>query len=213
MLYLSYELSTLIFDQVCSYKCGKIKLFWWLCSWLLQFIIPMFQRGGHSPWGSGYPCTGQLKGCPSTPNSVYSCSIPNQMQCSSTFCIAFSQLARWLLSRKQKVKTKPIRACFILSALSENQWIVPLKKKVPAGRRLYLKTSQSTSLLGSRMNGSRNMQTGFRYMSLLEPSAWYVLEPSKFHSGISEKTISTQSIMTKSISCKVRPGFSTFSSS
>lgn len=30
------------------------------------------------------------------------------------------------------------------------------------------------------------MAEGMRYMSLLEPSAWYVLEPSKFHSGRSE---------------------------
>lgn len=57
---------------------------------------------------------------------------------------------------------------------------------VPAGKRLYLRTSQRTSLLGSSVNGSLNMQTGMRYMSLLEPSAWYVLEPSKFHSGTSD---------------------------
>lgn len=59
-------------------------------------------------------------------------------------------------------------------------------KTVPAGKRLYFRTSQMTSLLGSRVNGSLNMRTGTRYMSLLEPSAWYVLEPSKFHSGMSE---------------------------
>lgn len=56
---------------------------------------------------------------------------------------------------------------------------------VPAGKRLYLRTSQRTSLFGSRLNGSLNMLTGMRYMSLLEPSAWNVLEPSKFHSGTS----------------------------
>lgn len=57
---------------------------------------------------------------------------------------------------------------------------------LPAGFRLYLRTSQRTSLLGSRVNGSRNMWTGMRNISLLEPSAWQVLEPSKFHSGMSE---------------------------
>lgn len=57
----------------------------------------------------------------------------------------------------------------------------------PAGLRLYMSTSQSTSLLGSFLNGSLNMATGIRNMSLLEPSDWYVLEPSKFHSGRSEK--------------------------
>lgn len=53
----------------------------------------------------------------------------------------------------------------------------------PAGFRLYLKTSQNTSLLGSLRKGSRNMAAGTRYMSLLEPSDWKVLDPSKFHSG------------------------------
>lgn len=57
----------------------------------------------------------------------------------------------------------------------------------PAGWRLYVSTSQSTSLLGSFLNGSLNRATGIRNMSLLEPSDWYVLEPSKFHSGRSEK--------------------------
>lgn len=55
--------------------------------------------------------------------------------------------------------------------------------RVPAGLRLYLSTSQSTSLLGSFLNGSLNMAAGIRNMSLLEPSDWYVLDPSKFHSG------------------------------
>lgn len=54
---------------------------------------------------------------------------------------------------------------------------------LPAGIRLYLSTSHSTSLLGSLLKGSLNMATGIRNMSLLEPSDWYVLEPSKFHSG------------------------------
>lgn len=53
----------------------------------------------------------------------------------------------------------------------------------PADWRLYLKTSQRTSLLGSLRKGSRNIAAGRRYMSLLEPSDWKVLEPSKFHSG------------------------------
>lgn len=57
---------------------------------------------------------------------------------------------------------------------------------VPAGKRLYFRTSQRTSLFGSSVNGSLKMRTGLRYMSLLEPSAWYVLEPSKFHSGMSD---------------------------
>ena len=35
-------------------------------------------------------------------------------------------------------------------------------------------------------NGSLKIATGCRYMSELEPSAWYVLEPSKFHTGQSE---------------------------
>lgn len=50
---------------------------------------------------------------------------------------------------------------------------------------MYFSTSQSTSLLGSRQKGSLNMRTGTRNMSLLEPSACAVLEPSKFHSGTS----------------------------
>lgn len=50
---------------------------------------------------------------------------------------------------------------------------------------MYFSTSHSTSLLGSRQKGSLNMQTGTRNMSLLEPSACAVLEPSKFHSGTS----------------------------
>ena len=53
----------------------------------------------------------------------------------------------------------------------------------PAGFRLYFRTSQNTSLLGSLRKGSRNMAAGTRYMSLLEPSDCKVLEPSKFHSG------------------------------
>lgn len=57
----------------------------------------------------------------------------------------------------------------------------------PAGFLLYFSTSQSTSLLGSRQKGSLNMQTGTRNMSLLEPSACAVLEPSKFHSGTSAR--------------------------
>lgn len=52
---------------------------------------------------------------------------------------------------------------------------------------MYFSTSQSTSLLGSRQKGSLNMQTGTRNMSLLEPSACAVLEPSKFHSGTSAR--------------------------
>lgn len=50
---------------------------------------------------------------------------------------------------------------------------------------MYFSTSHSTSLLGSRQKGSLNIQTGTRNMSLLEPSACAVLEPSKFHSGTS----------------------------
>lgn len=57
----------------------------------------------------------------------------------------------------------------------------------PAGFLLYFSTSQSTSLLGSRQKGSLNMRTGTRNMSLLEPSACAVLEPSKFHSGTSAR--------------------------
>lgn len=57
-----------------------------------------------------------------------------------------------------------------------------------------MSTSQRTSLFGSRVNGSLNMQTGTRYMSLLEPSAWEVLEPSKFHSGMSEGGIQTAGV-------------------
>ena len=60
-----------------------------------------------------------------------------------------------------------------------------MKSLSPAGLRLYLRTSHRTSLLGSKVKGSLNIQTGMRNMSLLEPSAWSVLEPSKFHSGIS----------------------------
>lgn len=70
-------------------------------------------------------------------------------------------------------------------------------KIVPAGKRLYFRTSQRTSLLGSRVNGSLNMRTGMRNMSLLEPSAWYVLEPSKFHSGISDRVSSNKRLSLK----------------
>lgn len=57
-----------------------------------------------------------------------------------------------------------------------------------------MRTSHRTSLFGSRVNGSLNMQTGTRYMSLLEPSAWEVLEPSKFHSGMSEGGVHTAGV-------------------
>ena len=63
----------------------------------------------------------------------------------------------------------------------------------PAGFRLYLKTSQNTSLLGSLQKGSRNMAGGTRYMSLLEPSDLKVLEPSKFHLGNSSMHLGSES--------------------
>lgn len=138
-----------------------------------------------SPWGAGNPFVGQLKGCPSIPRSVYSCSMPNQIQCSLTCSITLLQLARWLVSKKEKKQQN-------LFVLNLTAWNYDKKTwtdlwKLPAGKRLYLRTSQRTSLLGSRVNGSLNMRAGTRYMSLLEPSAWYVLEPSKFHSGISDE--------------------------
>lgn len=58
-----------------------------------------------------------------------------------------------------------------------------LNKTSPARFRLYFRTSHKTSLLGSRVKGSLNILTGIKNMSLLEPSDWPVLDPSKFHSG------------------------------
>lgn len=49
---------------------------------------------------------------------------------------------------------------------------------LPAGLPLYLKTSHITSLFLPIRKGSLYSATGWRYMSELEPSAWYVLEPS-----------------------------------
>lgn len=48
-----------------------------------------------------------------------------------------------------------------------------------------LRVSHNTILFFPRLKGSRNIATGRRYTSLLQPSAWYVLEPSKFHIGSS----------------------------
>ena len=122
----------------------------------------------NSPWGDGYPRAGHLKGYPSIPKSVYSCSIPNQMQWSLTSSITLLQLARWLDSRQEKVKPEKSRLSWAHWMASETHDL----KKVPAAKRLYLRTSQRTSLFGSRVKGSLNMRTGMRYMSLLEPSAW-----------------------------------------
>lgn len=58
---------------------------------------------------------------------------------------------------------------------------------LPAGSRVCLSTSHSTSLFGSKRKGSLNIQTGISSMSLLCPLDWPVLEPSKFHSGRSVK--------------------------
>ena len=140
-----------------------------------------------SPWGAGYPLGGQLNGCPSIPRSVYSCSMPNQMLCSLTCSITLLQLCRWLVSsqdtKSDQLVCLELPECYYETkdmAMDGNVNIVP------AGKRLYFRTSQRTSLFGSSVNGSLKMRTGLRYMSLLEPSAWYVLEPSKFHSGMSD---------------------------
>lgn len=61
-----------------------------------------------APWGAGYPLAGQLYGCPSIPRRVYSCSMPNQMQCSFTCSITFLQLALWLVSEQQGRKQTAI---------------------------------------------------------------------------------------------------------
>lgn len=110
--------------------------------------------------------------------------MPNQMQCSFTCSITLLQLARWLVSTGQERDSSEREQVYVRNRLKK----VKSEAIVPAGIRLYLRTSQRTSLLGSRENGSLNMRTGLRYMSLLEPSDWYVLEPSKFHSGISAQT-------------------------
>lgn len=61
-----------------------------------------------APWGAGYPLAGQLYGCPSTPRRVYSCSMPNQMQCSFTCSITFLQFALWLVSEQQERKQSAV---------------------------------------------------------------------------------------------------------
>ena len=43
--------------------------------------------------------------------------------------------------------------------------------------------SHRTNLFFPLLNGSLNKATGWRYTSLFEPSAWFVLEPSKFQMG------------------------------
>lgn len=79
------------------------------------------QRGekmtADSPWGAGNPFVGQLKGCPSIPRSVYSCSMPNQIQCSLTCSITLLQLARWLVSKK---KEKNQQSLFVLNLTAWN---------------------------------------------------------------------------------------------
>ena len=44
-----------------------------------------------------------------------------------------------------------------------------------------------TSLLAPLLKGSLNIATGCRYISEFDPSAWYVLDPSKFQTGHSTK--------------------------
>lgn len=140
-----------------------------------------------SPWGAGYPLGGQLNGCPSIPKSVYSCSMPNQMLCSLICSITLLQLCRWLVSSRDRKSDQLV--CPELPGCYYEKKDIAVDgnvNNVPAGKRLYFRTSQRTSLFGSSVNGSLKMRTGLRYMSLLEPSAWYVLEPSKFHSGMSD---------------------------
>lgn len=116
------------------------------------------------------------------------------MECSLTSSITLLQLIRWLVSRKWRKKWVDLVHSELIMTFGDRN-----VTNVPAGKRLYLKTSQRTSLFGSRVNGSLNMQTGMRYMSLLEPSAWYVLEPSKFHSGMSDKMNSPKEMICDSL--------------
>lgn len=136
---------------------------------MLALVLAAVGRDYLAPWGAGYPLAGQLYGCPSTPRRVYSCSMPNQMQCSFTCSITLVQLALWLVSENKPAVTLLVpsrRSNFHQEDGDGGETFLP------AGNRLYLRTSQSTSLFGSRVNGSLNMLTGTRYMSLLEPSAW-----------------------------------------
>lgn len=73
----------------------------WPCAWLNK---EEWNLAADSPWGAGYPFVGQPKGYLSVPKSVYSCSMPNHKACSLTFSITFLQLARWLVSIKQRQK-------------------------------------------------------------------------------------------------------------
>ena len=50
-----------------------------------------------------------------------------------------------------------------------------------------------TPAVGSLWKGSQNMAAGTRYMSLLDPSDWKVLEPSEFHSGDSSTHLGSES--------------------
>lgn len=61
-----------------------------------------------APWGAGKPLAGQLKGWPSMPSRVYSCSMPNQMQCSFTCSITSLQRTLLLVSEQQARKAAAI---------------------------------------------------------------------------------------------------------
>ena len=130
------------------------------------------------PCGPGKPLEGQPKGCPSVPRIVYSCSMPNKGCWFSTISMIFLHVKRRLVS---------VQKCHLVITkryLNKGNH-TSRSPALPAGFRLYFSTSHRTSLLGSLRNGSRNIAEGIKYISLLEPSDWYVLEPSKFHSGSS----------------------------
>jgi hypothetical protein len=57
------------------------------------------------------------------------------------------------------------------------------KESLPCGVLSYLYVSAMTSLFLPPKNGSRKIVHGLINTSELEPSAWPVLEPSKFHHG------------------------------
>lgn len=55
-----------------------------------------------------------------------------------------------------------------------------------------------------RRKGSLKTLTGYKYISELEPSAWPVLEPSKFHTGQSGLKIKMTSVNLKTnFSCQL----------
>ncbi len=139
-------------------------------------------KGSGLTLGTWEPIGGPTKGMSIGTQDGILLFMPNHGIWWSTISMTFLHVWRWLVSVFKARKAISLQAnpdqTYTDDVLSSTD--------VPAGFRLYLSTSHKTNLLGSLRKGSLNIAEGMRYMSLLEPSDWYVLEPSKFHSGRSE---------------------------